>query len=104
MISSVWLSKSGYLVSWSMLEELSILLDKMFAAFTARGAYVTDKAATALEDIKHDSMLERTKADKQNVLTGLTPVLVSSGTATAMLVEKLDYDCSTQVQASQQLM
>ena len=58
-------------------------LEKMFKSFRTKCADFTGKAATAWKDNKHDSMLEKTKADNQDFLKGLTAMLASSGTATA---------------------
>ena len=59
-------------------------LDKLFKAFKAKYADLTGKAAEAAKESKNDKMLERTKADNQDFLKGLTSMLATSGhTATA---------------------
>ncbi|DBA97366.1 TPA: hypothetical protein ACH3X1_015100 [Trebouxia sp. C0004] len=53
-------------------------LDKLFKAFKPSA-----KAAAALKESKHDKVLERTKADNQEFLKGLTSMLATSAAPTA---------------------
>ena len=62
--------------------------------FKTKCADFTGKAATALKDSRHDTMLERTKADNQHFLKGLTTRLASSATATARQRTAPSFDSS----------
>lgn len=54
-------------------------LSKLFRAFKAKYADLTGKAAEAAKESKNDKMIERTKADNQDFIKGLTSMLATSG-------------------------